>query len=297
MRYKDNRKRVVCILLVIMMVFMDFGNVKLYADVNTGTFILTETIVMNEKTNHGNTDWSGILRPQMFNQKIKITRRYKKGSEVVTDEFYANTMDANAEFYAELTHNGDGLASFVIENIPKSINVEGEAVQIDTYTVEIEPSLPYYKVGNTHVIDIKSNPNTVNEASTIGLELNTQKMYFNPVTKPTDIDDNPDFVLKGNFTNNKATNVQSKTIPFEISSKPNQTESYSSIEVPVGLDYELIQNTTSGYQLSSTYTVKTKKEEEPEQTTTVESQQWKNYTGIGIRDNIPVKKNMAGLCK
>ena len=72
-------------------------------------------IAFNEKTGDG-TDWRSILRPLVFNQRIKLTATYQDGSEEKTLEYYAQDDLPQNDFYLMLTHDGEGGGSFEIIN-------------------------------------------------------------------------------------------------------------------------------------------------------------------------------------
>ena len=91
--------------------------------------------------------WSALVRPTEFDQLIRITQTYtdSQGNEQTVIYDVQDDLSQNA-FYLKFVHDGEGGGDFVIENVPKSVkDAAGVECQVSSYSVNVEPTLPYYK--------------------------------------------------------------------------------------------------------------------------------------------------------
>ena len=225
-----------------------------------GTFQISGHIDYNENLN--GMDWSALVRPSEFDQPIKITQTYTDSrGEVRTAVYDAQDDLSQNAFYLKFVHDGQGGGDFVIGNVPKSVkDADGVACQVTSYSVNVEPNLPYYNATTPITIPITNPENITASIGTLTLALKSQSLTLQPTVTPTGSTDNPSFTMKATFTNPQLTGEAEKDRKLDASYRPTK-DAPTTIQVPVGIAYNVTQQVTDGYRFDGTYSTTTKKDE------------------------------------
>ncbi len=260
--------------------------------IETFTISSTGNIDFNESSSDG-IDWKSIVRPSTFNLPIQLVQKYtgSDGTEK-TNTFNLTVTDDSGEYCKlKFSHDGEGGGSFVIENVPKKVQDEnGTLCDVASYTIQINTeSLPYYTCGGDEWPTINSDGeggfggNTKNVTVPISLKLQYQTLTLNPTIKPEDPSDTTGFQWKATFTNETRAEGTSKDKKIEKSYTVNaNSESATTIQVPVGISYSVKQESKDGYRLDSKYTVTTTTSGQETSTPTTETKE--NATGTIEKD-------------
>ena len=230
-------------------------------------------------------DWRSILRPLEFDQKIKIVATYTDNNEEQTVDYWAQDDLPLDAFYWMLTHNGEGGGSFEIANVPKHVTLEnGKVVEVTKYTVSIDTSLPYYQ-SNSFEVKYMEAGQTI---STLKMTVKSQTLTLAPEvvwdqTQQT-------FPMQLTFTNPNPEAVAQSSITRPVN--PTNTQP-SKIQVPVGIQFQVVQEAVPGYKWDGSYTVTAKTgEQEPVSSTS------KSATGTIEKDTdvtVSTKNYMQNL--
>ncbi|MCR5293886.1 MAG: Cna B-type domain-containing protein, partial [Lachnospiraceae bacterium] len=229
-----------------------------------GEFSFSGHIAFNEVT-EDQTDWKELLRPEEFDEPIRIIQYYYDGTQdednspiMKYTEYDVQDSLSNKPFYLSFTHDGDGAGDFVISHIPKTVEVDGAEYQVVNYTITAEPSQPYYK-SDRHIELSFSNgeytETTVNN-KTITLSVKTQTLTLKPTILPEDSSDGTTFDMEVVFTNNAAGEGVSVFDPDKTDTKvysPANNQP-TTVHVPVGLAYAVTETPASGYRFDGQYT-------------------------------------------
>lgn len=219
----------------------------------SGYFSISGKVTYNENLN--GTDWKKLVRPAEFEQPIKITQKYidSEGKEQ-TVVYDVQDAASNRNFYLKFVHDGDGGGDFVIENVPKSVkDSKGVECQVTLYSVNVEPTLPYYKSDKEITVPITDPSNITAAVGTLELTLKSKTLTLEPTVVPKNGTDNPAFTMKTTFTNPELTGVEDKDRKLEFSYKPTVNQP-ASIQVPLGIAYEVEQEVKEGYRFDGNYT-------------------------------------------
>lgn len=229
------------------------GGMKSSSNVVSGYFSISGKVTYDENLN--GTDWKELVRPAEFEQPIKITQKYIDSEGKEQTVVYDVQSDAsNRSFYLKFVHNGEGGGDFVIENVPKSVtDSKGVECQVTSYSVNVEPTLPYYKSDEAITVQIEDPSNITAAVGTLGLTLKSQTLTLKPTVVPKDSTDNPAFTMKTTFTNPELTGAQDKDRKLEFSYKPTVNQP-ATIQVPLGIAYEVKQEAKDGYRFDGNYT-------------------------------------------
>lgn len=220
------------------------------SNVASGYFRVTGSIAYDETLD--GTDWKSLVRPSEFEQPITVTLTYKDSDGNSHDIDYNAQSDLSKnDFYLKFVHDGDGGGDFTIENVPKSVTVDGTVYNVTSYSVNVKPNLPYYESGAP--ISGTITDSTTAGAGTLNLKLKSQTLTLNPTVTPEGTD-NPSFNMKVSYHNQYLTDGDRK---LELSYNP-VTENPTTVYVPIGIKYEVTQEKKEGYRLDAKYsTVKT----------------------------------------
>ena len=227
------------------------------AAVVTGTFNISGHIVYNE--NLGGMDWSVLVRPTEFDQLIRITQTYtdSQGNEQTVIYDVQDDLSQNA-FYLKFVHDGEGGGDFVIENVPKSVkDAAGVECQVSSYSVNVEPTLPYYNATTPITILIADPTNITATVGTLTLELKHQMLALQPTVVPADSTDASVFVMKATFTNSRLSGSGEAERMLDMAYQLNKSNS-ATIQVPIGISYRVTQQTPDGYRFDENYSTITK---------------------------------------
>ena len=218
------------------------------------TFSIRGKIVFDENLN--GTDWRSLLRPLEFDQNIKIVATYTdNNSEEQTVEYLAQDDLPLDAFYWMLTHDGEGGGSFEIANVPDHVTLgDGKVVKVTKYTVSIDTSLPYYQSSSFEVMDMGADQTI----STLTMTVKSQALTLAPEVVGDQTQQT--FPMQLTFTNPNSEAVAQSSITR--TENPTNIQP-SKIQVPVGIQFQVVQPPVPGYKLDSTYTV-TKQWSEPE---------------------------------
>ncbi|MGO4945468.1 SpaA isopeptide-forming pilin-related protein [Blautia sp. Sow4_E7] len=219
----------------------------------TNTFSIKGEIVFDE--NLGGTDWRSILRPLEFDQNIKLIATYQDASEVDhTVEYYAQDSAPQDAFYLMMTHDGEGGGSFEIINVPKKVTLEnGFNAEVTKYNVSVDTQYPYYENenGGFDVTDMGATQTV----STLRLKVKSQNLTLDPNVVG---DQTPaTFPMDVTFTKSSGAVTEQSTLSKTVN--PTNIAS-TTIQVPVGIDFSVVQNLIEGYKLDLQYTVTTQTE-------------------------------------
>lgn len=227
-----------------------------------GTIKLTGAIDYDDTVE--GTDWSKLVRPLKFNQKIKVIQRYQKADGTTVEQtYYAQDDLSNQLFYLKFTHDGNGDGTFVIENVPKAVTDGETSCSVTKYTLSVESTLPYY-TSDEMTVSMQAATGATAAAGTLLLRLQTENMTLRPEIVPEG-SQNDSFKMKAVFTNDELKMIGESSRSQEyIYTASTAADKLCKIKVPVGLNYEITQTEKDGYRLSDTYVVTTtSKDSEP----------------------------------
>ena len=201
-------------------------------------------------------DWRSILRPLEFDQNVKLVATYSdtNGKEQTVEYWAQDDLPLDA-FYWMLTHDGEGGGSFEIANVPDHVTLEdGKVVAVIKYTVSIDTSLPYYQSSSFEVTDMGA----AQTLYTLKLTVKTQTLTLAPTVVG---DQTPQaFPIQLTFTKPNPEAVAQPSITKTVN--PTNTQP-SAIQVPVGIQFQVVQEAVPGYKWDGSYTV-TKQGSEPD---------------------------------
>ena len=162
-------------------------------------------------------------------------------------------------FYLKFVHDGEGGGDFVIANVPKSVkDAAGVECQVSSYSVNVEPTLPYYNATTPITILIADPTNITATVGTLTLELKHQMLALQPTDVPADSTDASVFVMKATFTNSRLSGSgRSKKECWIWHIRLNKSNS-APIQVPIGISYRVTQQTPDGYRFDENYSTITK---------------------------------------
>ncbi len=231
-------------------------------DEEIGTFTIKGMVTFNEML--GGVDWSALVRQPEFDENIiKVEQTYTDGNgNTQTETVVLQNGDTKANFYLSMIHDGDGGGEFTIANVPKKIKKDDQTYEITGYKVSLAPKLPYYQFDDSTVINlneeaIKQSDPVTSVTGTVGLSLKSQTITLNPTIVPEDSADHTVFPMKAVFSNFALEGKGDKAADY----KPAvNAENKTTIQVPVGISYEITQSAVEGYRFDGKYTTTSKTE-------------------------------------
>ena len=233
---------------------------------DNGTFSIRGEIVFDEKRN--GTDWRSILRPLEFDQEIKLIATYEDTEgNGKTVEYHAQDNLPQDPFYMMMTHDGEGGGSFEIVNVPKKLTLDnGTEVNVAKYNVSVDEKYPYYK-NEPDGFDV-TNMGATQTISTLKLTLKYQKLTLDP--KVVGDQTEAAFPMDVTFTNPCGAATEKPTLTKTVNPKntvdPKNPQS-ATIQVPVGIDFQVVQRSVEGYKLYPQYTITTQTGEQKTEST------------------------------
>lgn len=214
------------------------------------TFSIRGEIVFDENLN--GTNWRSILRPLEFDQSIKLIATYQDSNgDEKTVEYYAQDSAPQDAFYLMMTHDGEGGGSFEIINVPKKVTLEdGFEAEVKKYNVSVDTQYPYYENenGGFDVTDMGATQTV----STLRLKVKSQNLTLDPNVVG---DQTPaTFPMDVTFTKSSGAVTEQSTLSKTVN--PTNIAS-TTIQVPVGIGFRVVQNQIEGYKLDPQYTITT----------------------------------------
>lgn len=214
------------------------------------TFSIRGEIVFDENLN--GTNWRSILRPLEFDQSIKLIATYQDSNgDEKTVEYYAQDSAPQDAFYLMMTHDGEGGGSFEIINVPKKVTLEdGFEAEVKKYNVSVDTQYPYYENenGGFDVTDMGATQTV----STLRLVVKFQNLTLDPNVVG---DQTPaTFPMDVTFTKSSGAVTEQSTLSKTVN--PTNIAS-TTIQVPVGIGFRVVQNQIEGYKLDPQYTITT----------------------------------------
>ncbi len=202
------------------------------------------------------TDWQALVRPNEFDEKIKIVQTYEVNGVTYTNTYEAQDSVPKEDFYLKFYHDGNGSGHFTIVNVPKSVEVTDEngttvLASVTGYKVTCECSQPYYETKTPMEFNESAiQGNTL--ISTLVIGLKTQTLTMQPTVIPEAV--GGQFTMAVKFTNPQLNGNEYSGREISKEYKVN-AGSPTSIQVPVGISYNLSQKTTEGYYFDNKYVV------------------------------------------
>lgn len=197
-------------------------------------------------------DWKNIVRPAVFDQEIKVIRKYTDENGDHEDEFPTQEINKQENFYIKFENDGDGGGSFVIDNVPAYVLVDGQNIKVSEYKVIVKPKYEWYRfVDNAVPVTMDG----IQGYTTVTLGLNTSKLTVIPTVIPENSDPAAVFTFNTVFES---------PVGIEPIDDENNTLKYSTtthinngieVMVPIGVPYTVNQTVKDGYKLSN-YTIK-----------------------------------------
>lgn len=215
--------------------------------------IYGELEFLNEQ--NGSTNWSSVTRPQVFGQDISLIyyRLVKAEGENGEELWVEDTSDSvristqsSEKFdadYLEVTHDGTGGGSFLIENTPEYVVRDGGVYHLRAAMIHAEDALPYYTpVLATDITGTSAAaPVTLQEALTY-TELTLSKEVI-PASSAGGT-----YQVKGTFTPiAENTAAASANASYSVASSADGSAAGTVVSVPTGLQYSFAEDPSDEY--------------------------------------------------
>lgn len=214
-------------------------------------------IRFDESTEDGkDIDWKSIVRPAVFDQKIKVKCTYLdengKSHDVISQTQEVNNKE---NFYLKFENDGKGGGSFVIENVPEYVSENGETYHVNEYSLVVDEDSAhawYYLLGNRSIEF--ENINGSQAFLTMVFKLNTQRLTIIPTVIPENSDHDVQFTFNNVFSSPEGIVTANGNKPLKYSASVGADRAIV-IDVPIGVNYIVNQAEKDGYKLNENYTI------------------------------------------
>lgn len=214
-------------------------------------------IRFDESTEDGkDIDWKSIVRPAVFDQKIKVKCTYldeNGDSQVIISQ----TQEVNNQenFYLKFENDGKGGGSFVIENVPTYVSENGKTYRVKEYSLIVDEDSAhewYYLLGNRS-IDFEDLTGS-QALLTMVFKLKTQRLTIIPTVIPENSDPNDKFTFNSVFSSPEGIVTANAEKQLDYTASAGAGKSIV-IDVPIGVNYIVNQADKNGYKLNDKYTI------------------------------------------
>lgn len=245
-------ERVICgfiamTIFILNISILDFKSLMTTLAVVNNNIKISGTIAFNDTID--GIDWSSLVRPNEFNQKIVVIQKYyKDGVEYQLENVTQDDM-SDGNFYLKFVHDGEGSGNFTIENVPTTVTIDNTKYNVSGYIVKVQTDLPYYE-NNGSEFDIEDIDSQSNLELT--MDLKTMPLILKPEVIPENQLEEPSFKMNVTFTNPNTSDISAENGQIKSSYLPT-ANTPTTIQVPVGIGYSVNQIPTEGYKFDGKY--------------------------------------------